>query len=64
MTGSTVDPAVVRPSRDSSPPAKSTTNRQEKYLRGCPTTPPMPVRVATTRASGEAAAGSAPHVSR
>jgi hypothetical protein len=32
----------------SSPPAKSTTNRQAKWLRFTPTCPPTPVRVAIT----------------
>ena len=33
------------------PPEKSTAKRQEKYSRLRPTTPPKPVRVATTEAS-------------
>ena len=49
ITGSTFAPL---PSAASPPPAKSTTNRHEKYSRLRPTTPPMPVRVATTRPSG------------
>ena len=48
ITGTTAT-SLSRPSMG--PPRKSTANRQLKYSRVCPTTPPRPVRVATQRAS-------------
>ena len=57
ITASTPDSVL---SLASSPPAKSTAKRHEKYLRGWPTMPPMPVRVATQRPSGGCIGGCAP----
>ena len=42
------------------PPAKSTAKRHENALRSKPITPPMPVRVATVRASGGCTGASRP----
>ena len=61
ITGSTFTPLAISGRLS---PAKSITKRQEKYSRLRPTTPPMPVRVATTCASGEAKGILSPQCSR